>query len=190
MGQGRRSAAVSCEFEHASQVELKPRARSCRIIDEGGRPLLLDVDVDGASPADNLPLSRKYAFDALRLLGVQGYQRSEYQEEFVSLAAPFCAAEHCSQRAADALQDLVDEAHHAGAFARVFPQSHIHGCAPHCHFFSQPDSRQAAAVSHGGRWPAAAGEENLVTWAFLRQYNRILPERLKPASRPIFSDAQ
>lgn len=33
------------------------------------------------------------------------------------------------------LQDLVDEANQAGAFARVFPSGGVRGCAPHCHFF-------------------------------------------------------
>lgn len=75
------------------------------IIDEGGKPLLLDVDVDGVNPLESMPLSSKYATDALRLLGVRGYQRAEYQEEFVAVATSFCGAERCSKRAADGLQD-------------------------------------------------------------------------------------
>ncbi|KAL3930727.1 MAG: hypothetical protein SGPRY_001414 [Prymnesium sp.] len=95
------------------------------VIDEGGKPVLLDVDVDGVGPSDALPLSTQYATDALELFGVLGYHRAKYQKEFFSVVSQFL------------MQDLVDESHHAGSFARVFPQSYANGCAPYCHFFSQ-----------------------------------------------------
>ena len=157
------------------------------VIDEGGRPLLLDVDVDGVVPSASMALSQKYALDALQLLGVRGFRRAEYQEGFVESARPFCTAARCSQAAADALQDLVDEAHHAGGFARIFPPAHAHGCAPYCDYFAQ--SRLTAETGPGG-WPLAAGEENLLTWSFLKQHQQSLPARVRPASKPIFGDSQ
>ena len=53
------------------------------INDEGGHALLLDVDVDGVGPDAKLPLSTKYASDALRLPGIGGYSRAEYQQDFL-----------------------------------------------------------------------------------------------------------
>lgn len=191
-------ASVWTELQRYEEM-LRAQGRSYRrvaeltldwVIDEGGRPLLFDLDVDGAQPSDDLPLSHKYALDALQLLGVAGYARKPYQADFLREARPFCAARRCTQRTADALQDLVDEAHHSGAFARLFPPPHGRGCAPYCELFAHGHTRgpgrPASAAGLPRAWPLGAGVENLNTWAFLRRYQGLLPTRTLPTNKPIF----
>ena len=159
------------------------------IIDDGGKPLLLDVDTAGALASDELPLSKAYATDALGLVGVGGYERSQYQKAFLRRLDAFCAAHACTQREADALQDVVDEAHHAGAFARVFPSAdHARGCGAHCLFFDAPpttvDAAAAVAPPLGADfdgWPPAAGRLNLLTWRFLHDHAAKMPARARPS---------
>ena len=101
----------------------------------------------------------------------------------------------CAAAEADALQELVDEAHHAASFARVFPDS-TRGCAGLCPFFRAPPDaplapadalppRDAAALAVHG-WPADAGRANLLAWRFLRQHHASLPARTVPTSKPIY----
>ena len=166
------------------------------IIDEGGRPVLVDVDVDGAVASDELPLSRKYALDALEFLGVGGYERHEYGERAGSAIEAFCArqqrqaqqqqqqrqtqqqqaeapaarrARPCGASGSAALLDLVDEAHHAGTFARIFPPVGARGCGRFCEFFETG----GAAYSH----------EDHLTWAFLRAHAGLFPPRARPATK-------
>ncbi len=197
------------------------------VIDEGGRPVLVDVDVDGAVASEDLPLSRRYALDALQLLGVGGYERDDYGDRASRAIEAFCTrqqqqahkqhaseqqAQHDAQQRGEsheshgpesepqqqevqdqphqqreqqgpahphtrpcgasgtaALVDLVDEAHHAGAFARIFPPVGTRGCGHYCDFFETG----GAAYSH----------DDHLTWAFLRAHPGLFPPRARPASK-------
>ena len=164
------------------------------VIDEGGRPVLVDVDVDGGVASEELPLSRRYALDALQLLGVDGYEREEYADKADSAIDGFCGKQQqmaqqqqrqqqqqgsaaaaagaeppraapCGASGRAALHDTVDEAHHAGSFARLFPPVGQRGCGHYCDFFETG----GAAYSH----------DDHLLWAFLKQHGGLLPPRAR-----------
>ena len=144
------------------------------IIDEGGRPVLLDVDVHGAVADDALPLSHKYALDALRLLGVNGYDRSRYGAMAHTVVDNFCAQraagsvgirgnrEPCDAAGRAALHDLIDEANNAGAFARIFPPVGPKGCGQYCAFLEPlpPEAAPGGRATPPRRWPSESSDEH------------------------------
>ena len=160
-------------------------------VDEGGVPVLFDVDVDGVGASDELPMSRRYAADALRLAGVAPFPRDGYASQLERSVAGFCSHQPCDAATTSELRALVDEAHHAGSFARVFPPTGSGGCAPYCHFFQPPPApagvgllpSTSTAGGGGARtWPPA---EDQLTWAFLKAHQHTLPHRarLPPVKR-------
>ena len=180
------------------------------VIDEGGRPVLMDVDVDGGMAADELPLSHKYALEALHLVGVHGYERQGYGARAHSAIDTFCARRRssvdqaCTVAARAALMDAVDEAHHSGAYARLFPPA-AKGCGRYCHFLEplppeaapggrssarrrlQADGLAAVAAEDGssaGQSPRQGGPRtgstlDRLTWDFLRTHPGLFPPRAR-----------
>ena len=204
------------------------------LIDQDGRPLLFDVDADGAQPTNDLPLSHQYAIDALRLVGAGGYERTAptatdadadgaaavgredgYGHRLERAVNAFCQlradrAEHavrdavgrhaaatpptaanahpavgsqpsvatgagigalrCTADAVAALYALVDEAHHSGPYARLFPPVGGRGCGQYCPYFER---RRAGGVELAQR----ASAEDQLMWAFLRAHGALLPAR-------------
>ena len=142
--------------------------------------VLIDVDTDGAVASDDLPLSSRHAMDALSLFGVNGHDRSGYAERAGAAIDQFCEARaggqmQCTSSSIAALQDLFDEAHHAGAYARIFPPVGAHGCSHYCEFL-QPTTGPADA-GHGTA-------DDQLTWAFLKAHGGLLPPRSRlPPSR-------
>ena len=105
------------------------------------------------------------------------------QKAFLRRLDAFCAAHACTQREADALQDVVDEAHHAGAFARLPLRRPRARLRRHCLFFDAPpttvDAAAAVAPPLGADfdgWPPAAGRLNLLTWRFLHDHAARCPQ--------------
>ena len=72
------------------------------------------------------------------------------------------AALECSAESVHALYDLVDEAHHAGSFARIFPPAGARGCGRYCHFLGEH----------------VAPEDRLL-WTFLRTHGALMPRRAR-----------
>lgn len=147
------------------------------IIDEGGQPVLMDFDASGAVASDELPLSSRYALDALRLLGVDGYDRTLYGERARTKINGFCARQEaagkpCGVDGVAALHDLVDEAHHAGSFARLFPPAGARGCGHVCDFGMPLGEGESTRQQPGS-------VTDQLTWAFLREHHAILPPRAR-----------
>ena len=76
----------------------------------------------------------------------------------------------CTTEGVAQLYAMVDEAHHAGAFARVFPPAGARGCGQYCHFFE----RGLATAS-----PQLVSEEDRFLWAFLRAHGALMPRRAR-----------
>lgn len=152
------------------------------VIDEGGQPILTDADVNGAVASDELPLSSRYALDALQLLGVDGYDRSLYGERAHTKIEAFCsrqaaAGSPCGADGMAALHDLIDEAHHAGAFARIFPPAGARGCGHVCDF--------GVPFRHGASDGQPGSPVDRLTWAFLHAHHGMLPPRARlPPQKP------
>jgi len=149
------------------------------VVDEGGQPVLVDIDVSGVVASDVLPLSNRYALDALHLLGVDGYDRAAYGERARAKIAGFCARQAavgtpCGADGTAALHDLVDEAHHAGTFARLFPPAGDRWCGHVCDF----GVRLGEGGAHVGVEQPGSPTDRL-TWAFLHAHSGLLPPRTR-----------
>ena len=114
----------------------------------------------------------------LQRLGVDGYDRTEYGEQAGSAIEAFCrrraaARAPCGASGVAALQDVVDEAHHAGSFARLFPPPGGKGCGRYCEFLQAEDATNVAGSA-----------DDQLTWAFLKAHSGLLPPRSRlPPSR-------
>lgn len=152
----------------------------------------------------------RYANEAMRMLGVLGYDRrsahshAQYSKELRVAVEDHCKSLQeaiapptpedssvppstvtdsrrkpkvvCTPHIVQELFAMVDEAHHAGNYARIFPPATAHGCGAYCAFFAPTRRRQQRA-------PAADAErgatpEDRITWSFLREFGGLLPRRV------------
>mmetsp|Transcript_14905 Transcript_14905/g.33793 ORF Transcript_14905/g.33793 Transcript_14905/m.33793 type:complete len:170 (+) Transcript_14905:42-551(+) len=89
-----------------------------------------------------IPHGWQYTLDAMRLLGIGGYQeRENYQTRLEEALYQLCKDENCTARDVEALASLIDETEHAGQFARLFPSSSTEEFAQHRRLGEQAISR-------------------------------------------------
>ncbi|KAG8459383.1 hypothetical protein KFE25_013019 [Diacronema lutheri] len=138
-------------------------------------PMILECNSNGFMMGSRIPNGWEYTVDALRLLGVAGYNRSAYQPAFGAVARATCDAWRCSADEADALQDLADESAHRGMYAHLWPPTQLARDAPH-----------AAPFFHAG---AGAGRWNELTLAFAQAYFERHGTAAEDASKLVTTEA-
>lgn len=119
-------------------------------------PMILECNSNGFMMGSRIPAGWEYTVDALRLLGVAGYNRSTYQQTFSQVARATCDSWRCSAAEVDALQDLADESAHRGQYAHLWPPAELQREVPYAASFFQ-------AGAGAGRW-------NELTLAFAKAY--------------------
>jgi hypothetical protein len=101
------------------------------------QPMILECNSNGFMMGSRIPKGWEYTVDALRLLGVAGYNRSAYQAQFSGVARDTCDSWRCSAAEADALQDLADESAHRGQYGHLWPPTQFARDVPHASPFFQ-----------------------------------------------------
>lgn len=145
------------------------------------QPMILECNSNGFMMGSRIPAGWDYTVDALRLLGVGGYNRALTQPTFVRVARDTCGAWRCSAAEADALQDLADESSHRGHYAHLWPPTDLQATMPHAaHFFAGGGAGRAmelqlafAQAYFGATGAAAEDARKLATSdALLTEANR------------------
>ena len=104
------------------------------LVSADGIPRVADIDASPCLISSQMPHSEQYARDAMALLGVRGYpRRPAYAQALAEHVVELCfpqadagdrhngrgtGAVRCGDEELEAMQRLVDETEHAGAFAR------------------------------------------------------------------------
>ena len=153
------------------------------IIDDGGKPLLLDVDTAGALASDELHALEGVRHRRARLVGVGATSARSTRRPSSAVSTP--SAPRTRARSARPTRCRTSSTRRTTpAPSRVFPSAdHARGCGAHCLFFDAPpttvDAAAAAAPPPGADfdgWPPAAGRLNL-TWRFLHDHAAKMPRR-------------